>query len=192
MPNITSISPSTGAAGVTVTITGTGFSDVTSVTFDATPATSFTVVSSTEITAVVPAGTGAVDVTVTDIAGSSTEVNGFTYATAGTTFYVGTDYANNGVALWQPNPGDGNGSLRVNTASFTNPANAAAILALGVSAPIEINVQTGPDTSATFGLTIQSAWTVLFGTTYQATLSTLPPETPPIFLNPVQFIDIAP
>jgi len=96
VPNITNVSPSTGEAGDTVTITGTGLSDVTSVTFGATAATSFTVVSSTQITAVAPAGTGAVNVTVTDVAGSSTEVDGFTYAEPATVWstsaFAGSDY----------------------------------------------------------------------------------------------------
>ena len=42
--------------GDTVTITGTGFTDAVQVAFNGTPAASFTVVSNTEITAVVPVG----------------------------------------------------------------------------------------------------------------------------------------
>jgi hypothetical protein len=53
--DVTSISPTNGPAGTTITITGTGFVHVTSVLFGTTNATSFTVVSPTEITAVVPA-----------------------------------------------------------------------------------------------------------------------------------------
>jgi hypothetical protein len=41
--------------GEQVTITGTGFTDASAVTFGSTPATSFTVVSDTEITAIAPA-----------------------------------------------------------------------------------------------------------------------------------------
>jgi YVTN family beta-propeller protein len=75
-PVITSISPATGprAGGTAVTITGTDFDGTTAVSFGATPATSFTVVSPTQITAVSPAASdvGAVDVTVTTAAGTST------------------------------------------------------------------------------------------------------------------------
>jgi hypothetical protein len=53
--DVTSINPTSGPAGTTVTINGTGFVHVTEVLFGTTNATSFTVVSPTEITAVVPA-----------------------------------------------------------------------------------------------------------------------------------------
>jgi hypothetical protein len=75
-PAITAVSPDNGpiAGGTAVTITGTDFDGTTAVSFGATPATSFTVVSPTQITAVSPAASdvGAVDVTVTTAAGTST------------------------------------------------------------------------------------------------------------------------
>ncbi|WP_406271461.1 ice-binding family protein [Nocardia sp. NBC_00881] len=79
-PALTSISPTSGpvAGGTTVTLTGTGFTGATWVTFGATPATSFTVVSATQITAVAPAGTGTVLVTVTTVGGTSNGVS-YTY-----------------------------------------------------------------------------------------------------------------
>ncbi|WP_218020943.1 IPT/TIG domain-containing protein [Nocardia mikamii] len=51
--------------------TGSGLTGVTAVNFGATPATSFTVDSDTQITAVAPAGTGIVSVTVTGPGGTS-------------------------------------------------------------------------------------------------------------------------
>ncbi len=82
-PLVTSVDPAMGAAGgfTSVTIAGTGFSDATGVTFDATPAVSFTVDSNSAITAVSPPGTlfSFADVTVTDPNGSSTLVNAFFY-----------------------------------------------------------------------------------------------------------------
>ena len=55
-PTVTSISPTSGptAGGSTVTITGTDFTGATKVAFGPLAATSYTVVSSTEITAVSP------------------------------------------------------------------------------------------------------------------------------------------
>ena len=47
-----------GPAGQTVEIIGQGFGGTTSVTFNGVPATSFTVVAETYLTAVVPAGAG--------------------------------------------------------------------------------------------------------------------------------------
>ncbi|WP_280299848.1 beta strand repeat-containing protein, partial [Nocardia abscessus] len=64
--------------GTTVVLTGTGLTGATAVTFGATPATSFTVDSATQITAVAPAGTGSVQVTVTTVGGTSTGVT-YTY-----------------------------------------------------------------------------------------------------------------
>ncbi len=77
VPTVTAITPATGHAtateGVTITITGTGFTGATGVTFgSAGPAASFTVSSDTEISATSQtSGSGTVDVTVTTLAGTS-------------------------------------------------------------------------------------------------------------------------
>ena len=73
-PTLSAVSPSSGptAGGTSVTITGTGFTNATAVNFGSTPATRFTVDSDGQITAISPAGSGTVDVTVTTPAGSST------------------------------------------------------------------------------------------------------------------------
>ena len=85
-PVVTSVAPASGveAGGTSVTVTGTGFTGATDVGFGATPATSFTVVSDTEITAVSPPGTGMVDVRVTGPGGTSAVSAGdqFTYTAA--------------------------------------------------------------------------------------------------------------
>ncbi len=84
-PAVTSVSPGSGsiAGGATVKITGTDFSAASEVNFGAKTATSFTVTSETEITAVAPRTNkaGAVDVTVTTLAGTSATVRNdrFTY-----------------------------------------------------------------------------------------------------------------
>ena len=74
-PVITSINPKGGpaAGGTLVAITGTGFTGVTSVKFGDKAATTYTVGSSTSITATAPAGTSGttVEVTVTTTAGTS-------------------------------------------------------------------------------------------------------------------------
>ncbi|MEU1957957.1 IPT/TIG domain-containing protein [Nocardia sp. NPDC019304] len=76
VPALNSIAPGQGSAGTTVTLTGSGLTGATAVTFGTTPATSFTVDSDTRITAVAPAGTGIVTVTVTAPGGTS---NGATF-----------------------------------------------------------------------------------------------------------------
>ena len=81
-PLVAELSDSEGAAGDSVKILGTNFVGVTAVKFGAVPATSYTVDSGRQITAVVPAGADTVDVTVTNGKGVSTATPAgkFTYA----------------------------------------------------------------------------------------------------------------
>jgi uncharacterized repeat protein (TIGR02543 family) len=85
-PTVTGLSPSGGApaGGSGVVITGTGFTNVSAVTFGSNNATSFTVNSSTQITASFPVGSGKVDVRVTTPGGTSENVTNddFTYTSA--------------------------------------------------------------------------------------------------------------
>jgi hypothetical protein len=82
-PTVTAISPTAGASsgGTPVTITGTEFKEATAVQFGGVSATSFTIHSPTSITAVSPPGSGAVDVTVSNLGGTSTATTAdqFTY-----------------------------------------------------------------------------------------------------------------
>lgn len=74
VPSITGISPTSGpsSGGTTVTITGTHLGDTTFVDFGSTPASSFTIVSDTQITAVSPAESpGTVDITAGNATGTS-------------------------------------------------------------------------------------------------------------------------
>jgi hypothetical protein len=72
-PTVTKVEPNHGSLSgrTTVTITGTGFTEVTAVKFGSTSAKSFTVNSATSITAVSPKGKRTVDVTVTTLLGTS-------------------------------------------------------------------------------------------------------------------------
>jgi hypothetical protein len=86
-PAVTGISPATGpmAGGNTVVVSGSGFTAATGVTFGLAAASSFTVVSDTQISATVPGQVaGAVDVTVTTPYGTSSPVplDGYTYLAA--------------------------------------------------------------------------------------------------------------
>ena len=76
-PSISSFTPTSAVAGTTITITGAGFTGTSSVTFGAVAATSFNVVSPTEITAVLSTGaTG--DVVLTNANGIAS-LGGFVY-----------------------------------------------------------------------------------------------------------------
>lgn len=72
-PQVTAISPASGpaAGGTDVVITGTGFTGASAVLFGSTPASTFTVTSDSQITAVAPAGSGTVTVTVVTPNGES-------------------------------------------------------------------------------------------------------------------------
>jgi IPT/TIG domain/PASTA domain len=77
-PAVSAVAPDFGsiAGGTSVTITGSDFNGASAVKFGSVPATGFTVDSETQITAVAPPSTkvGAVDVTVTTLAGTSPAV----------------------------------------------------------------------------------------------------------------------
>jgi hypothetical protein len=78
-PVVTAVAADEGRPGNTVTISGTGFTDATAVTFDGAPAT-FTVDSDTSITANVPLNEVIIaDVAVSTAYGSGTLTGGFTY-----------------------------------------------------------------------------------------------------------------
>jgi IPT/TIG domain/G8 domain len=73
-PTVTAVTPATGSTngGDVITITGTNLSAATAVTFGATAATAYTVLSNTAILATAPAGTvGTTDITVTTPSGTS-------------------------------------------------------------------------------------------------------------------------
>ena len=109
-PSVSGLNPASGpAAGATsVTISGSGFTGATEVHFGSAAAASFTVDSDAQITAVSPAGTGAMNVTVTTANGTSTAdaSSQWTYTTGqGSctitwTGAVSTDWANAG--NWNP------------------------------------------------------------------------------------------
>ncbi|MCI0342714.1 MAG: IPT/TIG domain-containing protein [Planctomycetales bacterium] len=85
-PTVTSVSPNVGPTfgGQTVTVTGTNFVSGATVTFGGNLATSVTVVNSTTITCVTPAGTGSVNVVVTNADGNfGTGIGAYSYTTVG-------------------------------------------------------------------------------------------------------------
>jgi hypothetical protein len=81
-PAVSAVSPTSGplAGGNSVTITGSGFSGATGVTFGSVPATNFTVVSNTRISVLAPAEpAGLHNVFVTGPTGTSAAVFGDLY-----------------------------------------------------------------------------------------------------------------
>ena len=78
LPIVSSFTPASGVVGVEVTIGGNYFNGVSSVKFNGTAAASYTVDSSTQIRATVPAGATTGKISVTASAGSGTSANNFT------------------------------------------------------------------------------------------------------------------
>lgn len=91
LPTVTGVTIPDGggnpAGGDSVAVTGTGFTGAAAVVFGTVPATNFTVTDDSTLTAISPAGTGTVDVTVVTAAGTSVTgtADQFSYSDAATT-----------------------------------------------------------------------------------------------------------
>ena len=160
VPTVTAVSPDAGAVtgGTTITVTGTGFvTSGTSVAVGGIPATGVSVISSTQLTALVPAGqAGAVDTTVTTPGGTSTTsskdlygygapvVGSFTPTTGntgGTVTIVGTGFV--------PAVSVSFGSLAASKVTFSSSTKITAVVPNGaVSAPVSVADAAGTGTSS--------------------------------------------
>jgi hypothetical protein len=150
VPLVTSITPPAAplAGGTTVTIIGSNFTGATAVTFGTTPATSFTIVSSTKITATVPAGTGTVDVTVTNSNGKSSTSSADQFTYEGKPTITGVTPANGALA-----------GLTIVTITGTNLAGASLVKFGSVAGTIQTNtptqiVVTSPAGTGTVDITV--------------------------------------
>jgi subtilisin family serine protease len=76
-PTISGFTPETGPPGSTVTITGTHFTGATTVTFNHVNAAGFSVLSATQMTAVVPEGAGAGPIRISTAAGTAVSTANF-------------------------------------------------------------------------------------------------------------------
>jgi len=77
-PTITGFTPASGAPDTVVTLTGTNFTGAITVQFNGTSATTFTVDSTTSITATVPTGATTGKLSVTTLGGTATSATDFT------------------------------------------------------------------------------------------------------------------
>ena len=163
VPTVTSVSPAAGppAGGSSVTITGTNFSGITAVTFGlSNPATTYTVNSTTQITATSPAGTlGQVDVQVANALGTSTANSGdlFTYSngptvtgvsptagpiTAGTSVTVtGTDFVTGMSVSF--------GGTAGTSVVVGSPTSLTVLAPAHAAGTVDVTVTTGAGTSGT-------------------------------------------
>ena len=165
-PTISSFTATSGYTGSTVVITGNNFSTANAVTFGGTAAASFTVNSSTQITAVVGAGaTGSVAVTSPSGTGS---LAGFTYLgyitqTGATDWATAASWLGNGV----PPTGAATtiaDNLNISTAIATPPAT------ITVNSGISLNINNFAG-SITASTSVTNNGTVTFSATGSMTTS---------------------
>jgi PKD repeat protein len=172
-PIVNSFTPTTAQVGVTVTIRGRNFTGATAVRFGGVPATSFTIVSDTSITAVVGTGaSGAVSVTNGFGTGSAT---GFTYLLTPT------------ITAFSPAAA----RTRKDTVTITGTAlNTTTIVRFGgvnaawftIVSPTQIRALVGNGASGSVSVSNGSFSTSLSGFTY------LPPIVPNFTYNPSGYI----
>ena len=159
-PLVSSISPGAGPlrSGTVVTITGSGFADVTAVKFGARAAANFTVVSTTEIMATAPSAAGIVAITVVTPNGTSPpSVNAeFAYqavptvakvspaagpTTGGTTVIItGAGFANVATVLF--------GTTAAASFIVNSPTKITAVTSAEIAGPVAVTVSTPGGTSA--------------------------------------------
>ena len=170
VPAVTSITPRSGAGagGTAVTVTGTGFTGATGVSFGTTAATSFTVLSNTELSAVAPTGVSTVSVTVATATGVSpgTTSNQYFYVPAAPAPVVkklstkkgtstgGTTVTVNG-ANFIPGATPENGALTVmfgsvpaSSFTVTSSSSVTAVTPPGAAGKVDVTIATVNGTSA--------------------------------------------
>jgi hypothetical protein len=152
VPTITTVSPTSGAPGSSVTITGTTFTGATAVKFYGLTA-SFTVNSSTQITATVPANATTGSITVTTPGGTATSATSFTVAPRITSFTPVSGAVGTGVVIYGANL-TGATAVKFNgiAAAFTVYSSVkitATVPAGATSGTISVTTPAGTGTSAT-------------------------------------------
>ncbi len=171
-PTITSFNPTSGPVGTSVQITGTGLFGASTVTFNTTNATTFTVDSNTQITATVPAGATDGRIKVTTPGGTATSATNFTVtggAFAITSFnpmsgVIGTSVVITGVGFTGVNRVRFNGT----SATFTVNSNTQ------ITATVPAGATTGPISVTKPGnntATSSTSFTVVPPTIHQRTIT---------------------
>ena len=137
-PSISSFSPGSGGPGTSVTITGANFTGATAVSFNGTAASSYSVDSSTQITATVPSGSTTGPISVTTGGGTATSASNFTPIPAPS------------ITSFTPGSGGLNVSVTLTGTAFTG---ATSVKFNGTSASFTVNSDTQITTSVPSGAT---------------------------------------
>jgi hypothetical protein len=151
-PAISGFSPTNGAIGAVITLSGTNFAGVTNVLFNGAPA-AFTVDANTSITATVPTNASTGPITVMNAAGNATSATSFVFIPPPV------------VAGFTPGTGGAGASVTINGVFFDNASSVlfngvAAVFTIGSSSNLTATVPaaagTGPITVTTPGGTAVS------------------------------------
>ena len=155
-PTISSFSPTSGASGATVIITGTDFTDATSVSFGGTAATSFNVDSPTQISATVASGTSG-NVSVTTPGGADL-LAGFTFIPAPI------------VSSFSPSSGASGAIVIITGTDFTDATSVSfggtAATSFNVDSPTQISATVASGTSGNVSVTTPGGADLLAGFTF--------------------------
>ena len=161
-PTVSGFSPTSGSPGSTVTITGTGFTGASSVTFNGSAST-YTVNSDTQITATVPSGATSGPISVTTSAGSGTSSSSFTVTAtvakptitsiSPTSGRVGTVVAITGTALTGATSVKFGGGVSATYTVVSATRINATVPAGAASGGITVTTPGGSATSASFRVT---------------------------------------
>jgi hypothetical protein len=159
MPTITSFTPSSGFAGVTVTLTGTGFAGAYSVKLNGVPAT-FNVVSNTSITLTIPTGATTGTFTVTSAGGTATSASSFTI----------NSQAAPTITSFTPTSAGAGSTVTITGTNFTN-ANAisfgaTSVVSYTVVSATQITAIIGAGTTGSASVTTPGGTATLAGFTY--------------------------
>jgi large repetitive protein len=155
-PTVTGLDPSTGPVGTTVTITGTNFVDVSSVTFNGASA-AWAVFSTTEVDAQVPAGATTGKIRVTTAAGFGDSSGNFTVEVVGpptitsftpTSGVVGTSVTITGTNLLATNAVRFNGVSSTDFYAASSTSVVATVPGGATTGLISLTTPTGTGTSA--------------------------------------------
>jgi len=175
-PSISSFTPAIGPVGTVVTVNGSYFAGVTAVKFNGVAATTFSVVSNSQITATVPVGATTGKITVTTPNGTATSTGTYTVGTVTPTISslsptsgpAGTVVTITGTNLSGPTGVTFNGLA----ATFT------AVSATQVKATVPVGATTGPIAITTPNGTATSSTSFTVGTVSTApTISSLSPTS---------------
>jgi len=155
-PGITSFTPTIGPVGTSVAIAGSNFTAVSAVAFNGTPATTFTVNFSTQITATVPAGATTGKISVTNADGTGQSATDFTVVVASSISSfnpgsgpVGTSVTINGSGFAGVTQVKFNGTLATSFTVNSNTSIQATVPSGATTGPITVSNAAGTASSAT-------------------------------------------